>query len=67
MAMVTVMGPVSGGHLNPAVSVGLLAGGHVSLLKCIFYIIIQTLGAIVGAGMLYAVGYHYHFPLSDFR
>merc|ERR1712055_321248 len=55
MAMVTVMGPVSGGHLNPAVSVGLLVGGHVSLLKCIFYIIIQSLGAIVGAAILYGV------------
>lgn len=55
MAMVTVFGPVSGGNLNPGVSVGLLAGGELSLLKCLFYIVVQSLGAIVGAGLLYGV------------
>lgn len=55
MAMVTVFGPVSGGNLNPGVSIGLLAGGELSLLKCFFYIVVQSLGAIVGAGLLYGV------------
>ena len=55
MAMATVMGPVSGCHINPAVSVGLLVGGHISVLKSVFYIIVQSLGAIVGAGILYGV------------
>ena len=55
MAMATVMGPVSGCHINPAVSVGLLVGGHISLLKTVFYVIVQNLGAIIGAGILYGV------------
>ena len=43
------------GHLNPAVSVGLLAGGEMSLIKCGLYIIAQIVGAILGAGVLYGV------------
>ena len=43
------------GHLNPAVSVGLLAGGELSLIKCGLYIIAQCLGATLGAGVLYGV------------
>jgi len=54
-AMVAVTGHVSGGHLNPAVSVGLLAGGELSLIKCGLYIVSQCVGAILGAGVLYGV------------
>ena len=36
------------GNLNPAVSVGLLAGGQLSLIKCGLYIIVQTIGSIAG-------------------
>jgi len=55
MAMVAVTGHVSGGHLNPAVSAGLLAGGEMSLIKCSLYIVAQCVGATLGAGVLYGV------------
>ena len=43
------------GNLNPAVSVGLLAGGKLSLLKCVVYVIAQCIGAVIGAGILHLV------------
>jgi len=55
MAIACFTGHISGGNLNPAVSVGLLAGGQLSLLKCILYIISQCIGAVIGAGILYGV------------
>eukprot|EP00092_Neocalanus_flemingeri_P108197 GFUD01138931.1.p1 GENE.GFUD01138931.1~~GFUD01138931.1.p1 ORF type:complete len:256 (+),score=83.33 GFUD01138931.1:109-876(+) len=55
MAIISFTGHISGGNLNPAVSVGLLAGGKLSLLKCILYIIAQCIGAVLGAGILYLV------------
>ena len=48
----TVLSP---GNLNPAVSVGLLAGGQLSLLKCVLYIIAQCIGAVIGAAILLGV------------
>ena len=48
MAILCFTGHVSGGHLNPAVSVGLLAGGQLSLIKCSLYIVTQCLGAVAG-------------------
>eukprot|EP00092_Neocalanus_flemingeri_P049794 GFUD01057349.1.p1 GENE.GFUD01057349.1~~GFUD01057349.1.p1 ORF type:complete len:264 (+),score=76.83 GFUD01057349.1:106-897(+) len=55
MAIASFTGHISGGNLNPAVSVGLLAGGKLSLIKCILYIIAQCIGAVLGAGILYLV------------
>jgi aquaporin Z len=46
------LGPVSGGHFNPAVSVGLWAGGRFPASQLLPYIVAQVLGAIVGAGVL---------------
>ena len=43
------------GNLNPALSVGLLAGGKLSLLKCVVYVIAQCIGAVIGAGILHLV------------
>ena len=39
------------GNLNPAVSVGLLAGGQLSVIKCCLYIVVQCIGAIVGKAL----------------
>jgi len=55
MAIVSFTGHVSGGNLNPAVSVGLLAGGKLSLLKCVLYVIAQCAGSVIGAAILYGV------------
>jgi aquaporin Z len=49
------LGPISGGHFNPAVSVGLWAGGRFPGSQLPAYIIAQVAGGIVGAGVLYLI------------
>ena len=49
------LGPVSGGHFNPAVSVGLWAGGRFPASQLLPYVIAQVLGAIAGAAVLYLI------------
>ena len=46
------LGPVSGGHFNPAVSVGLWAGGRFPASQLVPYIVTQVIGAVAGAGVL---------------
>ena len=55
LTMAYAIGHVSGCHLNPAVSVGLWAGGRFPAGDLIPYIIAQVLGAIAGAGILYII------------
>lgn len=43
---------VSGGHVNPAISIGFLVTRHISLIRFLSYIAAQLLGAIAGAYML---------------
>jgi len=52
---VYAFGPISGGHFNPAVSLGLAVAGRFSWKDLIPYIIIQVAGALVAAGALYAI------------
>lgn len=49
------LGPVSGGHFNPAVSLGLWAGGRFPASRLLPYIAVQVLGAIVAAAVLYCI------------
>src|SRR6188472_2029594 len=49
------LGPISGGHFNPAVSVGLWAGGRFPAALLFPYIVAQVLGGVVGAGVLYFI------------
>jgi aquaporin Z len=49
------LGPISGGHFNPAVSVGLWAGGRLPAGRLAPYVVAQVLGAIAGAGVLYLI------------
>lgn len=49
------LGPISGGHFNPAVSVGLWAGGRFPAAQLLPYIVVQVAGGIVGAGVLYLI------------
>ena len=49
------LGPISGGHFNPAVSVGLAMAGRFSWSELPGYVIAQVLGAIVGGGILYVI------------
>jgi len=49
------LGPISGGHFNPAVSVGLWAGGRFPASDLPGYVVAQVAGAIAGAGVLYVI------------
>lgn len=49
------LGGVSGGHFNPAVSIGLWAGKRFPAKELLPYIIAQVLGAIVASGLLYLI------------
>lgn len=49
------LGPISGGHFNPAVSVGLVVGGRFKASELPGYIIAQVFGAIVAAWILYLI------------
>ncbi|EPQ01980.1 Aquaporin-4, partial [Myotis brandtii] len=53
--MVQCFGHISGGHINPAVTVAMVCTRKMSLAKSVFYIAAQCLGAILGAGILYLV------------
>src|SRR4030081_2843650 len=55
LTMAFAIGHVSGCHLNPAVSVGLWAGGRFPAIDLIPYIIVQVLGGIAGAGIVYVI------------
>jgi aquaporin Z len=55
LTMAFAIGHVSGCHLNPAVSVGLWAGGRFPGADLLPYIIAQVLGAIAGAGILFVI------------
>ena len=55
LTMAYAIGHVSGCHLNPAVSVGLWAGGRFKAADLMPYIVAQVLGAIAGAAVLYAI------------
>ena len=55
LTMAYAVGHISGGHFNPAVSIGLWAGGRFSAKDLASYIVAQCLGAIVAAGTLYAI------------
>src|SRR6266571_7227745 len=55
LTMAFAIGHVSGCHLNPAVSVGLCAGGRFPASDLIPYIIAQVLGGIAGAGIVYVI------------
>ena len=49
------LGPISGGHFNPAVSVGLWAGGRFPSNSLLPYVVAQVIGGILGAGVLYVI------------
>lgn len=55
MALIQMFGHISGGHFNPAVSLGFLASFQITIFRALFYTIAQTIGAIVGGMILRGV------------
>jgi aquaporin Z len=55
LTMAFAIGHISGCHLNPAVSVGLVAGKRFPASELLPYVIAQVLGGIAGAGVLYLI------------
>jgi aquaporin Z len=55
LTMAFAIGHISGCHLNPAVSIGLWAGGRFPAKELLPYIVAQVLGGIVAGGVLYLI------------
>jgi aquaporin Z len=55
VVMVFALGHISGGHLNPAISLGLVVGKRFPASDLIPYIVAQVVGAIAAAGVLYLI------------
>ncbi|MFH6768032.1 aquaporin Z [Gaetbulibacter aquiaggeris] len=55
LTMAYALSHISGGHFNPAVSIGLWAGGKFEAKDLLGYIIAQVIGAIAAAGALYLI------------
>ncbi|MCJ8731136.1 hypothetical protein PDJAM_G00195890 [Pangasius djambal] len=56
------LGHISGAHLNPAVTLGMLVSCQISVARAMFYILAQMLGASVASGIVYGVR-----PLNNTR
>jgi aquaporin Z len=55
LTMAYAIGHISGCHLNPAVSVGLVTGGRFPASELLPYIVAQVIGGVLGAGVLYVI------------
>lgn len=55
MALAFALGPISGGHFNPAVTLGLVAAGRFDAGKSVGYIVAQCLGAIAAAALVHTI------------
>ncbi|XP_061194299.1 aquaporin-like [Saccostrea echinata] len=50
--IITTLSTVSGGHVNPAISIGFLVTGGITVCRFLFYMCFQVLGAIAGMGII---------------
>ena len=55
LAMVYAIGNISGCHINPAITVSMYAAGKIRAKDAAAYIVVQCLGGIIGAGLLYLI------------
>jgi glycerol uptake facilitator-like aquaporin len=53
--LIAIFGHVSGCHINPGVTIGLLANGQLATVRAVLYIVAQLLGSVLGATILAAV------------
>lgn len=49
------IGPISGCHINPAVTLGMALAGRIPARRAVFYIVAQIVGAIIGTALVLAV------------
>ena len=50
--MISALGPISGGHFNPAVTVGIWVAGRIQTARAAAYVVVQLAGAVAGAAIL---------------
>jgi len=55
LVMVYTIGPISGCHINPAITISLFVIGKINAKDMAFYVIFQVIGAVIGAGILYLI------------
>jgi len=55
LVMVYAIGGISGCHINPAISISMLASGKMKPKDTVMYVIVQCVGAVLGAAVLYVV------------
>ncbi|WP_394843439.1 aquaporin Z [Pendulispora brunnea] len=67
LTMAYAIGPISGCHINPAVTVGLIVAGRHDKKDLTGYVVAQILGGIVAAGVLYAIanGHDFGYDLKE--
>jgi aquaporin Z len=66
MAMIYTIGGISGCHINPAVTVGMLVADKIKLKDAVWYIIFQCIGAVLGAAILLSIALgHVDYSLAE--
>jgi len=55
LGMVYAIGGISGCHINPAITVAMLAAGKMKPVEAVIYVVSQCIGAVLGAGALFAI------------
>jgi aquaporin Z len=55
VAMAYAIGGISGCHINPAVTIGVLTAGKMTVKDAVGYVVAQCLGAVLGAAVLYLI------------
>ncbi len=63
--LVYAIGPISGCHVNPAVTVGHLLHGRLSPIEAVYYIVAQLIGGFISGAVLYAIARN--LPIYDRR
>ena len=52
LAMAYAIGPISGCHINPAVTLGILVAKKIGVKDAVLYMVAQIVGAIIGAALI---------------
>jgi aquaporin related protein len=58
LSLLQALGHLSGAHINPAITVGFLAAGRITIIKAGLYIIAQCLGSIAGSAVMKVIDYN---------